>query len=88
MKNQECSRLVKEYNSNVKVYNEINKRIVQNKYEMFYLWKYKKDFPADWKRKAENLSDDRNQLENTKNNIIALKFKIRKCHSEYNKDNS
>ena len=45
MKNQQCSVLVKEYNSNVKKYNEINKRIVQNKFEM-YLWKYKKDYPS------------------------------------------
>lgn len=87
MKNKKCSVLVKKYNSNVKKYNEINKRIVHNKYEMSYLWKYKKEFPGDWKRKAEKLSDDRNQMEIIKNNIIALKFKIRKCNSEYNKDN-
>lgn len=83
MKNQECSVLVKEYNSNVKKYNEINKRIVQNKYEMFYLWKYKKDYPADWKRKAEMLTADRDQLEILKSNIIALKVKIRKCNTEH-----
>jgi uncharacterized protein YbdZ (MbtH family) len=83
MKNQQCSVLVKEYHSNVKVYNEINKRIVQNKYEMYYLWKYKNDYPADWKRKAEMLSADRNQLEILKSNIIALKAKIRKCNMEH-----
>lgn len=83
MKNQECSVLVKEYNSNVKVYNEINKRIVQNKFEMFYLWKYKNDYPADWKRKAEMLSEDRSQMEVIKSNIISLKAKIRKCNAEY-----
>lgn len=83
MKNQQCSVLVKEYKSNVKVYNELNKQIVQNKYEMFYLWKYKKDYPADWKRKAEMLSNDRSQLEIIKSNIISLKAKIRKCNMEH-----
>lgn len=83
MKNQLCSVLVKEYNSNVKVYNEINKRIVRNKFEMFYLWKYKKDYPADWKRKAEMLSDDRSQMAVLKQNIISLKAKIRKCNAEH-----
>lgn len=83
MKNQQCSVLVKEYNSNVKVYNEINKQIVQNKFEMSYLWKYKKDFPADWKRKAEMLSDDRSKINVLKQNIISLKAKIRKCNVEH-----
>lgn len=83
MKNQQCSVLVKEYKSNVKVYNELNKQIVQNKYEMFYLWKYKKDYPADWKRKAEMLSNDRSQLAILKQNIISLKAKIRKCNMEH-----
>jgi hypothetical protein len=50
---------------------------------MFYLWKYKKDYPADWKRKAEMLSADRNQLEILKSNIISLKAKIRKCNMEH-----
>lgn len=83
MKNQLCSVLVKEYKSNVKVYNEINKQIVQNKFEMSYLWKYKKDFPADWKRKAEMLSDDRSKINTLKQNIISLKAKIRKCNVEH-----
>ena len=83
MKNQLCSELNKEYNLNVKEYNEINKKIVQNKYEMFYLWKYKNDYPADWERKAEMLSDDRNKINVIKDNIISLKAKIRKCNAEH-----
>jgi hypothetical protein len=50
---------------------------------MSYLWKYKNDYPADWKRKAEMLSDDRTQMEIIKQNIIALKAKIRKCNAEH-----
>lgn len=83
MKNQLCSVLVKEYKSNVKMYNDINKRVVRNKFEMSYLWKYKNDYPADWKRKAEMLSDDRSQMEVLKQNIITLKAKIRKCNAEH-----
>ena len=83
MKNQQCSVLVKEYKSNVKVYNDINKRVVRNKFEMSYLWKYKKDYPADWKRKAEMLSEDRSQMAILKQNIISLKAKIRKCNAEH-----
>ena len=83
MKNQQCSILVKEYKSNVKMYNDINKRVVRNKFEMSYLWKYKNDYPADWKRKAEMLSDDRSQMAVLKQNIITLKAKIRKCNAEH-----
>lgn len=83
MKNQLCSKLVKEYNSNVKKYNDINKRVVRNKFEMSYLWKYKNDYPADWRRKAEMLSDDRKRMSELKQNIIALKAKIRKCNAEH-----
>lgn len=83
MKNQQCSVLVKEYKSNVKVYNEINKRVVRNKFEMSYLWKYKNDYPTDWRRKAEMLSDDRKQMAVLKQNIITLKAKIRKCNAEH-----
>lgn len=83
MKNQLCSELVKEYKSNVKMYNDINKRVVRNKFEMSYLWKYKNDYPADWKRKAEMLSDDRSQMAVLKQNIITLKAKIRKCNAEH-----
>jgi hypothetical protein len=65
------------------MYNDINKRVVRNKFEMSYLWKYKNDYPADWKRKAEMLSDDRNQMAVLKQNIITLKAKIRKCNAEH-----
>jgi len=83
MKNQLCSVLVKEYKSNVKMYNDINKRVVRNKFEMSYLWKYKNDYPADWRRKAEMLSEDRSQMAVLNQNIIALKAKIRKCNAEH-----
>ena len=83
MKNQEHAELYQEYHSQVKMYNEITDRVVRNKFEMSYLRKYKNDYPADWKRKAEMLSADRDQLEIFKSNIIALKAKIRKCNMEH-----
>ena len=83
MKNQKRAELYQEYRSNVEKYNEINKRVVRNKFEMSYLWKYKNDYPADWVRKAEMLSDDRQRLWNIKNRIIALKAKMRKSDSEH-----
>lgn len=83
MKNQERAELYQEYHSQVKMYNEITERVVRNKFEMFYLWKYKNDYPADWVRKAEMLSDDRQQLWNIKHKIIALKAKMRKSDSEH-----
>ena len=87
MKNQECSRLTKEYNAQVKEYNQLVNRVIRNKYEMSYLWKYKNDYPADWKRKAEMLTDDRNKIWELQNNIIALKAAIRKCNSEHPQEN-
>ncbi len=83
MKNPACSKLVKEYNLQVTLYNIINERVIQNKYEMFYLWKYKQDYPADWKRKAEKLSDDRVKMAKTKQIIRNLKRRIRECNSEH-----
>ena len=85
MKNQECSRLRKEYNTKVKTFNEFIKIVVQNKFEMFYLWKYKNDYPADWKRKAETLSADRQTMKQLRRDIRELKEQIRKCNSEYAK---
>ena len=38
MKNQERAELYQEYRSNVEKYNEINKRVVRNKFEMSKLW--------------------------------------------------
>ena len=48
MKNQERAELYQEYHSQVKMYNEITDRVVRNKFEMSYLWKYKNDYPSDW----------------------------------------
>lgn len=83
MKNQERAELYQEYHSQVKMYNEIADRVVRNKFEMSYLWKYKNDYPSDWVRKAEMLSDDRERMLSIKNRIIALKAKMRKSDSEH-----
>lgn len=83
MKNQERANLYQEYYTQVKKYNEINEKVVRNKFEMSYLWKYKNDYPADWKRKAEMLSDDRQQMWEIKHRIIALKAKMRKSDAEH-----
>jgi hypothetical protein len=83
MKNQERAELYQEYHSQVKKYNEITERVIRNKFEMSYLWKYKNDYPSDWKRKAEMLSDDRVEMWTIKNRIIALKAKMRKSDAEH-----
>ena len=83
MRNQERAELYQEYHSQVKMYNEITDRVVRNKFEMSYLWKYKNDYPSDWVRKAEMLSDDRERMLAIKNRIIALKAKMRKSDSEH-----
>ena len=83
MKNQERAKLYQEYHSQVKMYNEITERVVLNKFEMSKLWLYKNDYPADWVRKAEMLSDDRERMLSIKKRIIALKAKMRKSDSEH-----
>ena len=83
MKNQERAELYQEYHSQVKMYNEITERVVRNKFEMSKLWLYKNDYPADWVRKAEMLSDDRAKMWSIKNRIITLKAKMRKSDSEH-----
>jgi hypothetical protein len=83
MKNQERAELYQEYHSQVKKYNEITERVILNKFEMSKLWLYKNDYPADWVRKAEMLSDDRVKMLSIKNRIIALKAKMRKSDSEH-----
>lgn len=83
MKNQERAELHQKYNANVKKYNEITERVIRNKFEMSKLWLYKNDYPADWKRKAEMLSDDRGQLKDLKSSIIALKASMRKSDAEH-----
>ena len=66
------------------LYNIINERVIKNKYEMFYLWKYKQDYPADWTHMAEKLSADRKSSDMLKTNIVSLKGKMRQCNAEYN----
>lgn len=83
MKNQERAELYQEYHSQVKMYNEITERVVRNKLEMYYLWKYKNDYPADWVRKAEMLSDDRVKMFAIKSRIITLKARMRKSDAEH-----
>lgn len=83
MKNQERAELYQEYHSQVKMYNEITERVVLNKFEMSKLWLYKNDYPADWVRKAEMLSDDRERMLTIKKRIIVLKAKMRKSDSEH-----
>lgn len=84
LKNQERSQLHKEYNFQVVKYNEYIERIIKTKLEMSFLWKYKKDYPADWKRLAEKLSCDRRDSELLKRNIVSIKGKMRQSNSEFN----
>jgi hypothetical protein len=83
MKNLERSQLYQEYHAVVQKYNEVTERVIRNKFEMSKLWLYKKDYPADWTRKAEMLTDDRQMLWNIKQKIILLKAKMRKSDSEH-----
>lgn len=83
MKNLERSRLFKEYRSQVDEYNIYNERVIKNKYEMSYLWKYKSDYPEDWRRKADMLTDDRLHMNQLKQTIIELKEKIRQSNVEH-----
>lgn len=84
LKNQERSQLHKEYNFQVVKYNEYIERIIKTKFEMSYLWKYKKEYPSDWKRLAEKLSCDRRDSELLKRNIVSIKGKMRQSNSEFN----
>lgn len=84
LKNQERSQLHKEYNFQVVKYNEYIERIIKTKFEMSFLWKYKKDYPADWKRLAEKLSCDRRDSELLKRNIVSIKGMMRQSNSEFN----
>lgn len=83
MKNLERSRLFKEYRSQVDEYNIYNERVIRNKYEMSYLWKYKSDYPEDWRRKADMLTDDRLHMNQLKQTIKELKEKIRQSNVEH-----
>ena len=83
MKNSEHSQLYREYRSLVESINTIVERIIKTKVEMDYLWKYKDDYPADWKRKAVTLDSDRKEMRNIQFVIRQLKNKMRLCNINY-----
>lgn len=83
MKNTEYSALYREYKSLVVSYKDIVERVIKNKFEMAYLWKYKDDYPADWKRKAVTLDSDREEMRNIQFVIRQLKNKMRLCNINY-----
>lgn len=85
MKNSEHSQLYREYRSLVESINTIVERIIKTKFEMDYLWKYKKDYPADWKRMAEKLTSDRNDTKAIRIAIREIKLKMRESNSNFTK---
>lgn len=85
MKNTEYSQLYREYRSLVENFNTIVDRIIKTKFEMDYLWKYKKDYPSDWKRMAEKLTSDRNDSKSIRVAIRELKLKMREVNSNFTK---
>jgi hypothetical protein len=85
MKNVEYSQLYYKYRSLVVDYKYISEQIVKNKIEMSYLWKYKKEYPEDWKRKSDLLTSDKAEIKSIKSDIIAIKAKMRQCTIDYNK---
>jgi hypothetical protein len=44
---------------------------------MSHFWKYKKDYPEDWKRAADNLTSDRHRTALLRVKIKDLKNKMR-----------
>ena len=85
MKNSEHSQLYREYRSLVESINTIVERIIKTKFEMDYLWKYKKDYPSDWKRMAEKLASDRNDTKAIRIAIREIKLKMRESNSNFTK---
>lgn len=85
MKNTEHSQLYREYRSLVESINTIVERIIKTKFEMDYLWKYKKDYPSDWKRMAEKLASDRNDTKAMRFAIREIKLKMRESNSNFTK---
>ena len=85
MKNTEHSQLYREYRSLVESINTIVERIIKTKFEMDYLWKYKKDYPSDWKRMAERLASDRNDTKAIRIAIREIKLKMRESNSNFTK---
>lgn len=85
MKNSEHSQLYREYRSLVERFNTIVDRIIKTKFEMDYLWKYKKDYPSDWKRMAEKLASDRKDSKLIRIAIREIKLKMRESNSKFTK---
>ena len=83
MRNQAYSELYQEYRSQVTDYKLISEHIAKTKNEMAHFWKYKNDYPNDWKRMAEMLSRDRIAVSDLKNRIRTIKGKMRKSNSEH-----
>lgn len=83
MKNQAYSQLYKKYRSLVETYNTCVERIIKTKFEMDYLWKYKKDYPADWKMMAEKLTDNRLKASLLKSTIREIKKEMRRVSSDH-----
>ena len=80
MKNQAYSILFRNYRKMVESYNNVVNRIIKVKFEMDRFWKYKRDYPADWTRMAENLSAYRLEAKELKNAIIGTKMEMRECN--------
>lgn len=83
MKNQEYSNLYKAYRSRVNDFNAIVERIIHTKNAMDHFWKYKNDYPVDWKLMAEKLTDDRNKTALLKSEIKEMKSKLRECSANH-----
>jgi hypothetical protein len=83
MKNQAYSQLYKKYRSLVETYNTYVECIIKTKFEMDYLWKYKKDYPADWKMMAEKLTDSRKKTSLLKSTIREIKKEMRRVSSDH-----
>jgi DNA-directed RNA polymerase subunit F len=83
MRNQEHSDLYKAYRSRVDEYNEIVERIIKYKFEMDYLWKYKKDYPADWRKMVDKLLTERQKSETIRASIRDIKEEIRIANANY-----
>lgn len=83
MRNQVYSDLYQNYRTMVEEYKALTERIIKTKFEMSYLWKYKNDYPADWKKIAEKLSGDRDRLAMHKHIIRNIKAEMRKSNSDH-----
>lgn len=83
MGNQKHSDLYKAYRLRVDEYNEIVERIIKYKFEMDYLWKYKKDYPADWRKMVDKLLTERQKSETIRASIRDIKEEIRIANANY-----